>query len=197
MTPRPNPQQFLIFDNGPDIDSRIIVFGASDALKHLTHGTWMDGNHVAPHGFCQLYIIRCPLGNTAVSAIYALLQRKSQHTYENLLRAIVGNCSCLQHQPDPLTVVIDFESAMMRALKAVFGDHIAVQGLLHVDDLPAGVEFLQENTPDGLEPLLAYFDSTNCSGTYRRVRRQADEGQDGVVLRRVHYLHLPCGMCTK
>ena len=28
----------------------------------------MDGNHaVAPPGFCQLYVIRCPLGNTAVA----------------------------------------------------------------------------------------------------------------------------------
>jgi len=44
--------------------------------------------------------------------------------------------------------------------------------LLPVDDLPAGLEFLQENTPDGLEPLLAYFDSTYYSGTYRRVRQQ-------------------------
>ena len=90
----------------------------------------MDGNHaVAPRGLCQLYImIRCPLGNTAVSAIQALLQRKSQDTYENLLHAIVGKCSKLQQEPDPLTVVIDFETHMMRALIAVFGDHIAVHG---------------------------------------------------------------------
>ena len=49
----------------------------------------MNGNHpVTRRGFCQLYIIRCPLANTAVSAIYALLQRKSQDTYENLLLAV-------------------------------------------------------------------------------------------------------------
>jgi len=123
----------------------------------------MDGNHVAPHGFCQLYIIRCPLGNTAVSAIYALLQRKSQHTYENLLRAIVGNCSCLQHQPDPLTVVIDFESAMMRALKAVFGDHIAVQGCFYhltqftwrkLQDLGFGNQY---NDSDAVKLFVAWW----------------------------------------
>ncbi|KAK2139629.1 hypothetical protein LSH36_1685g00030 [Paralvinella palmiformis] len=137
MGPEPKPQQFLIFDNGPDTDSWIIVFGASDAFKYLsTANTWyMDGNHaVAPRGLCQLYImIRCPLGNTAVSAIQALLQRKSQDTYENLLHAIVGKCSKLQQEPDPLTVVIDFETHMMRALIAVFGDHIAVHvwKLLH------------------------------------------------------------------
>jgi len=81
---------------------------------------------------------------------------------------------------------------MMRALTAVFGDHIAVQGcfyhltqsnwrkvqdlglvkqykdsddvrlfcgmmdslaLLPVDNLPADLEFLQKNTPDGLDPF--------------------------------------------
>ncbi|KAK2162597.1 hypothetical protein LSH36_95g01012 [Paralvinella palmiformis] len=198
-----------------------------DALKHLsTANTWTAIICCSSWGFCRLYIIRFPLGNTAVSAIYALLQRKSQDTYENRLRAIVNRCSELQQEPDPLTVVIDFESDMMLALTAaVFGDHIAVHGCFYhltqstwrkVQDLglvnqykysdavklfcgmigslallPDGHEFLQENTPDGLESLLAYSDSTYCSGTYRRVRRQADNGQDVVVLRRSPPLFAP------
>ena len=87
-TSGPNPQQFLVYDNGRDSDSRVIVFGSPDALRHLSIAeTWfMDGNFdVAPEGFCQLYVIRCPLGNTAVSCAYALLQRKSQEAYEQLL----------------------------------------------------------------------------------------------------------------
>ena len=49
-----------------------------------TAKTWyMDGNQaVAPHGLCQLYIIRCLLGNTAVSAIYALLKRVTRYLRE-------------------------------------------------------------------------------------------------------------------
>jgi len=81
----PDPQQFIIYDIGPDTDSRIIIFGDSDALQHLsTAETWfMDGNHAVDHTrFCQLYFIRCPLGNTTVSRLYALLQRKSQETYD-------------------------------------------------------------------------------------------------------------------
>ena len=38
--------------------------------------------------------------------------------------------------------------------------------LLPIDDLPAGLEFLRNNTPEGMEPLLNYFDATYCTGTY-------------------------------
>ena len=71
----------------------------------------MDGNPaVAPPGFCQLYVIRCPLGNTAVSTLYALLQRKSLETYENLLHAIVDKCSELHQDPDPTTLLNYFDA---------------------------------------------------------------------------------------
>ena len=102
LTTGPDPQQFLVYDNGPDTDSRIIVFGASDALQHLSKAdTWfMDENHaVAPPGFCQLYVIRCPL---------------------------VDKCSELYQDPDPTTVVIDFEMTMVRAVSSVLGDHVTV-----------------------------------------------------------------------
>ncbi|KAL8622919.1 hypothetical protein ACOMHN_027040 [Nucella lapillus] len=134
QTSGPDPQQFLINDNGPDTDTKVIVFGTSEALQQLcTADTWyMDGNHaVAPEHFCQLYVIRCPLGDTAVSTVYALLQRKSQATYELLLQAIVDKCRLLHMEPDPSTIVIDFEQAMMRAILAVHGDHITVQGCFY------------------------------------------------------------------
>jgi len=38
--------------------------------------------------------------------------------------------------------------------------------LLPIDDLPAGLEFLPNNTPEGMEPLLNYFDAIYCTGTY-------------------------------
>ena len=33
--------------------------------------------------------------------------------------------------------------------------------LLPIDDLPAGLEFLRNNTPEGMEPLLNYMESQN------------------------------------
>ena len=99
LTTGPDPQQFLVYDNGPDTDSRIIVFGASDALQHLSRAdTWfMDGNHaVAPPGFCQLYVIRCPLGNTAVSTLsYVWTDEMGtkllKNSFEELVTTSAGN----------------------------------------------------------------------------------------------------------
>ncbi|KAK2147155.1 hypothetical protein LSH36_567g01057 [Paralvinella palmiformis] len=119
LTTGPDPQQFLVYDNGRYTDSRIIIFGASDTLS--TAETWfMDGNHaVAPTGICQLYVIHCPLGNTAVSTLYPLLQRKSQESSDNLLQAIVDMRSEFHHDPDPTTVAIDLEIAMLCAVSCI------------------------------------------------------------------------------
>jgi hypothetical protein len=78
-------------DNGPDADSRIILFAAPRGLAKLASAsTWyMDGNFaMAPANFSQLYVIRVPLGDSggSVSAAYAILQRKSESTYESLLQ---------------------------------------------------------------------------------------------------------------
>ena len=56
----------------------------------------MDGNYaMAPEIFQQLYIIRVPLGETAVSCVYAFLSGKSQNVYEEMLQSIVDGCERL------------------------------------------------------------------------------------------------------
>ena len=69
----------------------------------------------------------------------------------------------------------------------------SLQDLLPIDDLPAGLEFLRNNTPEGMEPLLNYFDATYCTGTYRRIQRHAPDGdgQDAIMLRRIAPLFPP------
>jgi len=55
---------------------RVIVFASPDQLRHLAlANTWyMDGNFsMSPRLFTQLYVIRAPLGETAVTCAYALL----------------------------------------------------------------------------------------------------------------------------
>ena len=42
---------------------------------------------------------------------------------------------------------------------------------LPVGDVPAGLAKLKEDIPEGLEPLVDYFDATYISGTYRSVQR--------------------------
>jgi len=132
QTSEHNPQH-LIYDNVPDTDSQIIVFGASDALKHLsTANTWyMDGNRaVAPRGFCQLYIIRCLLGNTVVSAIYALLKRVTRYLREPDM------CHCWQvFRASARTWSSDCGDRLWKCYDLSFnsciGDHIAVQGCFY------------------------------------------------------------------
>ena len=90
-----NPQPFMFYDNAHEQDGngRIIAFGSNAALQLLAASdTWMiDGNFkMAPKHFMQLYVIRVPLGETAVSTVYALLERKMQETYRELLHAIMN-----------------------------------------------------------------------------------------------------------
>ena len=67
-------------------------------------------------------------------------------------------------------------------------------------DVPAGLAILKEDIPEGLEPLVDYFDATYISGTYRSVQRPP--GPDGTVPPIVHqcsciltncvFLHILC-----
>ena len=92
--------------------------------------TWfMDGNYaMAPEIFQQLYIIRVPLGETAVSCVYAFLSGKSQNVYEEMLQSIVDGCERLGFTPDPTEIVLDFEKAAMQAVSSILGPHVATKG---------------------------------------------------------------------
>ncbi len=50
---------------------------------------------------------------------------------------------------------------------------------LPVDEVQDGMEYLKTITPEGLEPLLDYFDNTYVSGVYRHI--QAPPLADGTV----------------
>jgi hypothetical protein len=60
-----NDEQFLMHDNGVNAESRIIMFGASDCLKHLGASShwFMDGNFaVAPRHFKQVVTALLAIG---------------------------------------------------------------------------------------------------------------------------------------
>ena len=79
LTGGEQPEQFLIYDSGPEDVNRIIIFGTELCLRKLADArTWyMDGTFkVAPAIFTQLYVIRVPLADSAISCIYAFTQRK-------------------------------------------------------------------------------------------------------------------------
>ena len=64
---------------------------------------------MAPKIFDQLYVIRAPLGDLAVTCVYALLSGKSQAIYEEMFRGMEAKCEELGFNLDPSTVMADFE----------------------------------------------------------------------------------------
>ena len=147
--------------------------------------------------------------------MYALLERKTQAVYTELLAIVRAKCREVNQEPDPTTIVIDFELAMVRAVEMELGDHITVRccffhltqstwrkvqalglsmlyresedvklfcgmidalALLPMRDMEAGLQFLRDHTPEGMQPLLQYFDETYCSGTVRVVERRGRAG---------------------
>ncbi|KAG7177330.1 hypothetical protein Hamer_G000652 [Homarus americanus] len=120
----PNPEWFLLYNNGPNVNNRILAFSTSDGLRQLAGADtlYMDGNFaMAPNIFKQLYVIRVPFGDTAITSVYAFLPNNSHATYEELFQVIVDKCANLSYDVDVETLVTDFEDGVLRAVLAVFG----------------------------------------------------------------------------
>ena len=217
----PDNETFLIYDRGSETAERMVVFASEMGLTQLSRAdTWhMDGTFdSSPAIFEQLYAIRVPFGEGALSCVYAFLSGKSQSTYEERLHAILNGYTDLGFQPNPTTVVTDFEQAIITALTTTTGLHVQTQGcfyhlaqstwrkvqkleivtsyrsseevklfcgmldrlaFLPFSDVPAGMDYLKEHTPEGLEPLIDYFDSTYVSGTFHCICQPP--GPEGVV----------------
>ncbi|CAI9727541.1 Hypothetical predicted protein [Octopus vulgaris] len=92
MTVDLNLEEALLYNNGPNAHNRILVFGTSDGLKLFTGADTLsiDGKlAMAPTIFKQIYVIRIPFGDTAVTSVYVLLPNKTRATFEELFQAIV------------------------------------------------------------------------------------------------------------
>jgi hypothetical protein len=112
----------------------MLVFYSPDNLGRLANAQtfFMDGTFsVAPHPCKQLYTIRVPFKDVAVTAAYAFLPNKCQDTYRELFQSIVANCHASILQLNVQTISTDFEDAVLRAVRAVFGRHINHQGCFY------------------------------------------------------------------
>ncbi|KAG7154302.1 hypothetical protein Hamer_G026562, partial [Homarus americanus] len=127
QTVGPNPEEFLLYDNGPNANNRLLVFGTSDGLRLLACADtlYMDGNFaMAPNIFKHIYVIRVPFFDTAVTSVFALLPNKTRATYEELLQAIVDNGS---FRPIQQPVAMSSDALMplrMRHIPPMFAPHI-------------------------------------------------------------------------
>ena len=125
--PNPFPEEYrsnLIYDN-EKTNGRIIMFASEDGLELLgSSDIWyMDGTHsTCPSQFEQLFIIRVPLGNTCVSAVYAYLPSKKEDDYTAMLNALKDVCNDRDILAEPTIVVADYEIGIHNAVRDAFED---------------------------------------------------------------------------
>ena len=60
QTVGPNPERFLIYDNGPNINNRLLVFASKERLRHITSTDAVntDGNFSMARKSSCIYVIR-------------------------------------------------------------------------------------------------------------------------------------------
>lgn len=116
---------FLLFDSGK-VKQRIQIFSTKDNLAYLQEADniYMDGTFkTVPMLFYQLYTVHAIINEESIPLVYALLPDKSKDTYIKLISALKGLAPSLK----PQSVLIDFELAMIGAIKQEF-PNTSIQG---------------------------------------------------------------------
>ncbi|XP_066950862.1 uncharacterized protein [Macrobrachium rosenbergii] len=127
MTRGEHSVPFLLHDNGAEANNRIIIFATRDAMDHLAkaHTWYMDGTFAsAPVLFEQLFVIRAPLGDSAISCVYGFLSGRSQEIYQEFLTTVLDKGEELGLHMNPDTTMTDFEKSLLNAIENVLGPQI-------------------------------------------------------------------------
>jgi hypothetical protein len=98
-------------------------------LLKLEASTWyMDGNFtMAPLIFQQIYVIRVKVNSFFITAAFILLENKTESSYEKMLQIIIHKCSERNLFPDPQIINVNFEKAVINAIKTVIGEDVHIQ----------------------------------------------------------------------
>ncbi|KAK3931741.1 Putative nuclease [Frankliniella fusca] len=106
--------------------NRIIILGTRDYLRKLcTSDTWLlDGTFkVSPGLFTQLFTIHGIFRGAAFPLVYALLPNEEQVSYTTVLEVVLDKSRVARiPEPEPTTVVSDFELGIIHAVTTVFPD---------------------------------------------------------------------------
>ena len=112
---------------------RVIIFATEENLRRLW---FMDGNFaMAPNLFRngQLYVIMSQANSGVVTPeVFALLQRKTQASYEYLFSTISEHCLRLGFLANPRNIMIEFEYSTMRVIESIFGIGVIVKGCFFI-----------------------------------------------------------------
>ena len=128
-------RNFLLFDNYSMTGNRIVCFGSRFQIEQLANADkwFIDGNFkMQPRLFLQLYFIRVPVGNKHILTISALLESKSQVTYDDLFRRIVNICQDdIGIIPSPNMIMMDFEKSVVNAIQNHLGYEVVIKGCFY------------------------------------------------------------------
>ena len=110
-------------ENEDDDDGEyMVVFARPSASRALSASPpwFMDGTYkVKPELAAQLYCVHYVVHDDVLPAVYVLMKKKAQQSYEILFKAI-KNALPANRQQGPTRVSLDFEQAAIAALREVF-----------------------------------------------------------------------------
>ena len=76
----------------------------------------------------QWYVIIAGFGESALPAVFVLLQRKAQATYEHMLAVLQEKVAeRLEMYLNPNKIILDFEIAVINAIGAMLGNGITIK----------------------------------------------------------------------
>ena len=127
-------QKFLISNLSLESGERILIFSSFFGLELLRKSTaWMaDGTFsIAPEPFTQVYSVLAELDGKAYAAVFSFLPNKRSGTYKVLFEELHRHVTASSLiQLDLGHLLVDFETAVMKEFRSVFGRQIKVTGCL-------------------------------------------------------------------
>ncbi|KRX38348.1 hypothetical protein T05_10514 [Trichinella murrelli] len=130
------PEQFKTTKSGEDFllcqsNSRhILVFATGTNIRLLAAcRTWgMDGTFkIVPQWYQQLFTIHAFVAGKLVPAVYCLCTGKDIATYGYIFQALIDKAAVLEVDLNPDTIICDFETALIPAIRGYF-PNTRVQG---------------------------------------------------------------------
>jgi hypothetical protein len=104
-------------------DNKFLLFTTVDNLLRLCQSSaiYMDGTFdAAPRFFTQLYTIHAFVADRLIPFVYVLMEDKAANTYTDVFIALHHLCNQHGHQLQPATIMTDFESGVIPAIRQQF-----------------------------------------------------------------------------
>ena len=115
-----NNERFLLVDMFYE-GERVLIFASDFFLRLLCNAPLVFGDgtfRTVPHIFSQLFTINFMYHQKLLPAVYALVRRKNQGTYEFIIRAIRTAAEERGLQFHPQSFMTDFETGLLSAITA-------------------------------------------------------------------------------